>query len=102
MGFDRAFYVTSGPRAYWALATTGGQAAFYRQAEMIEMVDDAYESSGNPAYKRMIVALQRGMVANFGRSWLRESIERVERPRPAKPTCRGRGRRTRPRRPKTH
>ncbi len=68
--FDRAFYVTPGPLAYWAVDTTGGQATFYRQAEMIEMVEDAYESSGDPAYKRMIVALQRGIVAYFGRSWL--------------------------------
>jgi predicted alpha-1,6-mannanase (GH76 family) len=67
--FDRAFYVASGPGAYWALDTSGGQATFYRQAEMIEMVEDAYQATGDPACKKMIVALERGVVASFGRGW---------------------------------
>ncbi len=68
--FDRAFYMASGPGSYWALDTAGGQATFYRQAEMIEMVEDAYEATGNAAHKRTIVALERGIVADFGRNWL--------------------------------
>ncbi len=68
--FVRAFYVTAGGGAYWALDTAGGQATFYRQAEMLEMVEDAYAGTGDPAYRSMIVALERGVTAYFGRSWL--------------------------------
>ena len=71
--FDRAFYVTSGPGAHWALDTAGGRATFYRQAEMIEMVEDAYQANRDPARKKMIVALERGVVASFGRGWMARS-----------------------------
>jgi predicted alpha-1,6-mannanase (GH76 family) len=68
--FERAFYVASGSLAYWALDTSGGQATFYRQAEMTEVVEDAYAVSRRPEYRSMVAALLRGVVSSYGRSWL--------------------------------
>ncbi len=68
--FVRAFYERTGNRAQWALSTAGGQTSYYRQAEMIEMVEDAYQSTHDPAYKQMIVLLMKGLTYNFSHDWL--------------------------------
>jgi predicted alpha-1,6-mannanase (GH76 family) len=67
--FLRAFYVRSGSRSWFALATFGGQAAFYRNAEMIELVEDAYRSTGRVVDRRMVVRLMNGVAASYGARW---------------------------------
>jgi predicted alpha-1,6-mannanase (GH76 family) len=72
--FLRAFYVRSGWRAWFAMATFGGQAAFYRNAEMIELVEDAYRSTGRAVYRRMVVRLMNGVTAFYGTRWTTTSF----------------------------
>ena len=71
--FDRAFYVTSGLQAHYAQSTAGGRAVFWRQAELIEMQEDAYQNTGDPAAKKKIVALMRGVVSLDGRNWAKHT-----------------------------
>lgn len=47
-----------------------GGGDFWRCAEEIEMVEDAYNRSGNPIYRRMIDALYRGFVRVNGADWM--------------------------------
>jgi len=71
--FDRAFYKAKSGRAQFAMTTAGGRAQFWKQAEMMEMVEDAYQRSGNATYKRMIGELRAGVEQRFGTDWLRDS-----------------------------
>lgn len=72
--FDRAFYVAFGFQAHHATTTTtGGRADFWRQAELIEMEEDAYQNTGDPATKKKIVALMRGVVSLHGRNWAKHT-----------------------------
>jgi predicted alpha-1,6-mannanase (GH76 family) len=71
--FDRAFYVASGRQAHYANSTAGARAVFWRQAELIEMQEDAYQNTGDPAAKRKIVALLRGVLSLEGRSWAKHT-----------------------------
>ena len=71
--FDRAFYRVSGGKALFAQTTAGGTAQFWRQAEMLEMVEDAYAHSHRATYRRMIGELRAGIVARFGTDWLRNT-----------------------------
>ena len=71
--FDKAFYVQVGASAYHRSTTDGGRANPWTQAEMIEMVEDAYQTSHKPVYKKMVVALENGMAATFGSTWTRRS-----------------------------
>ena len=71
--FDTAFYVQTGDRAYDRLTTAGGRADFWTQAEMIEMVEDAYQTSPQPVYKNMVLALQQGVAVLWGGRWTRRA-----------------------------
>ena len=71
--FDRAFYVASGLQAHHANTTAGGRADFWRQAELIEMEEDAYQNTGDPATKKKIVALMRGVVSIHGHNWAKHT-----------------------------
>ena len=71
--FDRAFYVASGLQAHHANSTAGARAVFWRQAELIEMEEDAYQDTGDPACKKKIVALLRGVVSLHGRNWAKRT-----------------------------
>jgi len=71
--FDRAFYVASGRQAHHANSTSGGRADFWRQAEIIEMEEDAYQRTGDPAVKQRIIALLRGVVSLNGRKWTKRA-----------------------------
>ena len=70
--FDRAFYRCKGGKAVFAQTTAGGTAQFWRQAEMLEMVEDAYQRSHSSTYRRMIGELHAGITARFGRDWLHD------------------------------
>jgi predicted alpha-1,6-mannanase (GH76 family) len=69
--FDRAFYVVRGGRGFFRTTTASRNryAAFWRTAEMIEMVEDAAERSGDQTYSRMVAELARGVSYRFGGTW---------------------------------
>jgi predicted alpha-1,6-mannanase (GH76 family) len=68
--FDRAFYVQRGGRGFFRATTAStGYAAFWRTAEMIEMVEDAAQRSGDPVYRRMVGELTRGVSWRWGGNW---------------------------------
>jgi uncharacterized protein YyaL (SSP411 family) len=67
--FDKAFYSgTAGSGSYRDSATTG-LADFWKEAEMIETVEDYYKLTGDPAYKRLAIALCQGVIGRYGSSW---------------------------------
>ena len=68
--FDRAFYVQRGGRGFFRTSTAStGYASFWRTAEMIEMVEDAADRSGDPVYRRMVAELARGVSWRWGGRW---------------------------------
>jgi Glycosyl hydrolase family 76 len=69
--FNDAFLMQSNGSGYYRLTTAGGLASFFKQTEMIEMTEDAYQRSGNPDYKMMIGVLYSGLIAHHGTDWLR-------------------------------
>lgn len=73
--FNHAFLMQPNGSGYYRLTTAGGLATFFKQAELIEMTEDAYQRSRKPAYKRMIGVLYKGLVARHGSGsrWLRMS-----------------------------
>ena len=68
--FNGAFYVESnGAGLFRATTTASTGPPFWRSAELIEMVEDAYQGSGRPVYRRMVRELRRGVLARFGTDW---------------------------------
>jgi len=68
--FDRAFYVERDGRGFIrASTTTSGYAGFWRTAEMIELVEDAADRSGNGVYAHMVGELTRGVFLRWGGRW---------------------------------
>jgi predicted alpha-1,6-mannanase (GH76 family) len=70
----KAFYRSEDNRAWHAKTTEGGKADFWMQAELMEMVLDAYERTKNPKYFSMFTSLFRGFLANHGRTWERNKF----------------------------
>lgn len=68
--FNNRFYFESGGNGYYRNSTAGGTADFWKSAEMIEMVADAYGTSGRATYKHVATALLNGTVARNGSNWL--------------------------------
>lgn len=62
--FNKAFLTQSDGKAYYRLSTTGGTVTFFKQAELIEMTQDAWARSHDPAYKTMMGMLYRGLLAH--------------------------------------
>jgi Predicted glycosyl hydrolase len=71
--FTAAFYAASNGQAYYHTSTLGGHADFWKQAEMIEMVEDAYAATRSPSYQRMVVDLLAGARSLYGRNWLKRT-----------------------------
>src|ERR1022692_466417 len=67
--FSSAFYSQNGTNGYFKDTQIGGRADFWKQAEEIECVIDAYECTSNAAYKDMVVCLLNGFVKNNGNNW---------------------------------
>ena len=67
--YAKAFYALSDTNGYFKDTQIGGMADFWKQAEEIECVIDAYECTSNAAYKEMIVCLLNGFVKNHGNNW---------------------------------
>ena len=68
--FDKAFYVGSPRQGMYLDSAHTGLADFWKEAEMIETVEDYYRLTGDPAYKRLVVALCRGVITRWGSDWL--------------------------------
>jgi predicted alpha-1,6-mannanase (GH76 family) len=77
--FGRAFYGGTATRAKYTNgagsggAPGAGTAVFWRQAELIEMTEDAYLASHDPALKQQIVALMDGVRWQYGQKWTRRT-----------------------------
>lgn len=67
--YNNAFYVSSAGQGYYKADTGGGRADFWKQAEEIEMIVDAYERAANSVYLGMISETINGFNANFGSDW---------------------------------
>lgn len=50
--------------------TYSGGPDFWKNAEMLEMIEDACERSGNSAYKTMLGDFYNGFCANMGSNWM--------------------------------
>jgi predicted alpha-1,6-mannanase (GH76 family) len=64
-----AFYVLNGTNGYFKDDQTGGMADFWKQAEEIECVIDAYEWTSNKEYRVMAVNLLNGFEKTHGTNW---------------------------------
>ena len=71
--FARAYYSSSGGRAHYTDTPGAGTAVFWRQAELIEMTEDAYQAAPSPALKQQIVALMNGVTWQYGHNWRRRT-----------------------------
>ena len=69
----RAYYSSSGGRGKYGNTPGTGTAVFWRQAELIEMTEDAYQATGSPALNQQIVSLMNGVTWQYGRNWTRRS-----------------------------
>jgi len=67
--YTKAFYSLSGTYGCFKDDQAGGIADFWKQAEEIECVIDAYESTSNAGYKKMVVCLLNGFAKNNGNNW---------------------------------
>lgn len=69
--FNRAFLTTWDDAAYYRLTTAGDFVTFFKQAELIEMIEDAWLRTHKPVYRSLIGRLYNGLVARHGSDWLR-------------------------------
>lgn len=68
--YNTAFYQTqTNNRAYYKENTDGGRAWFWGQANMMEMVADAYERAPNQDKRDRLAALCRGFTDYHGMNW---------------------------------
>lgn len=69
-GYNNAFYSVSGGNGYYKLTTAvTTRTDFWKQAEEIEMLIDAYERSANSTWHGMITELCNGFSAHYGTNW---------------------------------
>lgn len=67
--YTKAFYSLNGTNGYFKDDQAGGIADFWKQAEEIECVIDAYERTSNADYKVMTEDLLNGFEKNNGTNW---------------------------------
>src|SRR6266404_155165 len=67
--YSNAYYSLNGANGYFKDTQAGGMADFWKQAEEIECVIDAYERTSNAVCKAMIVNLLDGFEKNNGTNW---------------------------------
>jgi len=70
--FERAFLAAAPGGRFYRLDTSGGYADFWKEAEMIETVEDYYGYTGNAVYKAEVVALTNGFTARYGTDWMKK------------------------------
>src|SRR5580698_2714257 len=67
--YSNAFYSLDGTNGYFKDVQTGGVADFWKQAEEIECVIDAYEWTSNVTYKVMFTRLLNGFARDNTTNW---------------------------------
>ncbi len=68
--FNNAFYKETSRGGRYRLSLSSGDfVPFWQSAELIEMVEDAYARTRRSVYRRMVIALHRGMVHRYGTDW---------------------------------
>ena len=68
--FTRAFYTeTLGIGRFRAATDGSASTAFWRSAELMELVEDGYVASPGKARRRMVAGLRRGVLARYGTQW---------------------------------
>ncbi len=69
---NKTFLVSSSGKAYYRMSTEGGRVTFFKQAELIEMTQDAWQRSRDPAYKALMGQLYKGLLAHSSTlsSWM--------------------------------
>lgn len=73
--FNRAFYVRTNGVGYFRASTTSSKHAdFWKLAEEIEMVIDAWERSHSPAYSNQVVELIEGFDRIYGADWTKNEF----------------------------
>ena len=60
--YNNALYIVTSGNGYYKADTGGGRTDFWKQAEEIEMIIDAYERSGSSVYKGMITETINGFI----------------------------------------
>jgi predicted alpha-1,6-mannanase (GH76 family) len=72
--FRGAYYVEAAGRGFFTLDRGSRRlASFWTSAELIELAEDRFEGSGDPAARHMVDALLRGFVLRYGRAWTRHN-----------------------------
>lgn len=67
---NAAFFNTTGGVAFYNdFKGSATHASFWMTAEMIEMVQDAYDRSGNAAYAQLALDLIAGFLVDHGTDW---------------------------------
>ena len=70
VAFDKAFYVGNPRQGSYVDSARTGPADFWKEAEMIETVEDYHSLTRDPAYERLALALCRGVIGRYGSNWL--------------------------------
>jgi predicted alpha-1,6-mannanase (GH76 family) len=68
--FNKTFYRGTPSNGYYKQSTDGRYADFWKEAEMIETVEDYFRITRNSAYARLAVALCNGVLARYGANWV--------------------------------
>ena len=73
--FNRAFYVRTNGVGYFRASTKSSKPAdFWKLAEEIEMVIDAWERSHQPSYSNQVVELIEGFNRIYGANWTKNEF----------------------------
>jgi len=67
--YNNAFYSETGGLGYYKVSTASTSRDFWKLAEEIEMVEDAYFRTGNLTYKGMVTELCNGFTDYYGANW---------------------------------
>jgi predicted alpha-1,6-mannanase (GH76 family) len=68
--FNDAFYVQANGIGYFKRSTIGAtRAVFWTQAEMIEMIEDAYQTGGDQAERQQLLLLLKGYLYHYDAQW---------------------------------
>jgi predicted alpha-1,6-mannanase (GH76 family) len=74
--FNKAFLTVTNGKGHYRMSTEGGRVTFFKQAELIEMTEDAWLRSHDPTYKTLIGVLYKGLGANMA-GWLAKTNDDV-------------------------
>lgn len=68
--FNNEFFTVADGKGMYKGDSKGGIPGYWGVAEMIEMVEDSYENTGNGIYKNMIHELYNGFTKQWGNDWM--------------------------------